>query len=80
MLEVDEFKEIFKLTSLPHEDEYETLSGFVMVSLGRVPQTADHFEWHGLRFEIIDMDGRRVDKVLVTTLPHRSVTAEHNPK
>ena len=80
MLEVDEFKEIFKLTSLPHEDEYETLSGLVMVSLGRVPQTADHFEWHGLRFEIIDMDGRRVDKVLVTTLPHRSMTAENNPK
>ena len=80
MLEVDEFKEIFKLTGLPHEEEYETLSGFVMVSLGRVPQTADHFEWHGLRFEIIDMDGRRVDKVLVTTLPHRSVTAEPSTK
>ena len=80
MLEVDEFKEIFKLTSLPHEDEYETLSGFVMVSLGHVPQTADHFEWHGLRFEIIDMDGRRVDKVLVTTLPHRPITAEPNSK
>ncbi|MEO5886647.1 MAG: hemolysin family protein [Anaerolineales bacterium] len=80
MLEVDEFKEIFKLTGLPHEEEYETLSGFVMMSLGRVPQTADHFEWHGLRFEIIDMDGRRVDKVLVTTLPHRPVTAEHNAK
>jgi len=69
MLEVDEFKEIFKLDALPHEDEYETLSGFMMVSLGRVPQAADHFEWHGLRFEVIDMDGRRVDKVLVTTLP-----------
>lgn len=80
MLEVDEFKEIFKLTGLPHEEEYETLSGFVMVSLGRVPQAADHFEWHGLRFEIIDMDGRRVDKVLVTTLPHRPVAAEHNAK
>lgn len=80
MLEVDEFKEIFKLTGLPHEEEYETLSGFVMVSLGRVPQTADHFEWHGLRFEIIDMDGRRVDKVLVTTLPHRPITADHNTK
>ena len=37
MLEVDEFKEIFKLPTLPHEDEYETLSGFVMLSLGRVP-------------------------------------------
>jgi putative hemolysin len=71
MLEVDEFKDIFKLKVLPHEDEYETLSGFVMVSLGRVPQTADQFEWHELRFEVIDMDGRRVDKVLVTTLPQR---------
>ncbi|GAB1471889.1 hemolysin family protein [Chloroflexota bacterium] len=66
MLEMDEFKEIFELTSLPHEGEYETLSGFVMTSLGRLPQTADHFEWNNLRFEVVDMDGRRVDKVLVT--------------
>lgn len=71
MLEIDEFKEIFHLENLPHEDEYETLSGFMMVSLGRVPQTADHFEWHNLRFEVIDMDGRRVDKVLVTISPAR---------
>jgi magnesium and cobalt exporter, CNNM family len=76
MLEVDEFKEIFNLKLLPHEDEYETLSGFVMVSLGRMPQSADQFEWNGLRLEVIDMDGRRVDKVLVTTLPQKSVTKE----
>lgn len=76
MLEVDEFKEIFNLSALPHEDEYETLSGFVMMSLGRVPQTSDQFEWHGLNFEVIDMDGRRVDKVLVTTLPQKPLTAE----
>ena len=76
MLEVDEFKEIFNLNALPHEDEYETLSGFIMVSLGRVPQTADHFEWHGFRFEVIDMDGRRVDKVLVSTLPQSPLTQE----
>jgi putative hemolysin len=76
MLEVDEFKEIFNLPTLPHEDEYETLSGFVMLSLGRVPQSADQFEWHGLRFEVIDMDGRRVDKVLVTTLPQRPLAVE----
>jgi putative hemolysin len=69
MLEVDEFKEIFGFTTLPHEDEYETLSGFVMTSLGRVPQAADNFEWNGYRFEVMDMDGRRVDKVLVMTLP-----------
>jgi putative hemolysin len=74
MLEVDEFKEIFNLDSLPHEDEYETLSGFMMVSIGRVPQTADRFEWHDLRFEVMDMDGRRVDKVLVTALPPKATS------
>jgi putative hemolysin len=74
MLEVDEFKEIFNLDSLPHEDEYETLSGFMMVSIGRVPQTADRFEWHDLRFEVMDMDGRRVDKVLVTALPPKTAS------
>ena len=78
MLEVDEFKEIFQLPILPHEDEYETLSGFVMVSLGRVPQPTDRFEWHGLKFEVMDMDGRRVDKVLVTTLPQRPATPEES--
>ena len=71
MLEVDNFKEIFKVDILPHEDEYETLSGFVMISLGRVPQAADHFDWNDLRFEVVDMDGHRVDKVLVTTQPPR---------
>lgn len=69
MLEIDEFKEIFNFNILPHENEYETLSGFVMTSLGRVPQAADNFEWNNFRFEVMDMDGRRVDKVLVTALP-----------
>ena len=75
-LEIDEFKDIFDLPVLPHEDQYETLSGFVMVSLGRVPQVTDHFEWNSFNFEIIDMDGRRVDKVLVTTLPQKPLTLE----
>ncbi|MBK9926664.1 MAG: HlyC/CorC family transporter [Anaerolineales bacterium] len=80
MLEVDEFKEIFDLKALPHEDEYETLSGFVMMSLGRVPQVTDHFEWNKYNFEVIDMDGRRVDKVLVTTLQQKPLTQEPRPK
>lgn len=71
LLPVDDFKDIFKVDDMPHESEYESLSGFVMMSLGRVPQATDHFEWNGLRFEVMDMDGRRVDKVLVTTLPSR---------
>jgi putative hemolysin len=78
MLEIDEFKEIFDLPPLPHESEYETLSGFIMMSLGRLPQSTDRFEWHGLNFEVIDMDGRRVDKVLVTTLPSRAAAPEQN--
>jgi len=78
MLEVDEFKEIFSLPMLPHESEYETLSGFVMMSLGRLPQPTDRFEWHGLNFEVVDMDGRRVDKVLVTTIPQRASAPEES--
>ncbi len=80
MLEIDEFKEIFDFHALPHEDEYETLSGFVMMSLGRVPQVTDHFEWNSYSFEIMDMDGRRVDKVLVTTLPQKPLTLEPRGK
>lgn len=68
MLQVEDFKEIFNLRHLPDEDEYETLSGFVMLHLGRVPRASDRFEWNGLNFEVMDMDGKRVDKVLVTTI------------
>ena len=40
-----------------------------MARLGRVPKTADVFDWGGMRFEVMDMDGRRIDKVLVTKRP-----------
>jgi putative hemolysin len=76
MLAVDEFKEIFNVRKLPDEEQYETLGGFVMVTLGRVPLAADMFEWNGLRFEVMDMDDKRVDKVLVTTLPARPAAKE----
>ncbi|MBC7812863.1 MAG: HlyC/CorC family transporter [Burkholderiales bacterium] len=68
---VDEFKELFNIKALPEEDEgdYYTLGGFVMTQQGRVPAVADQFEWNGLRFEVVDMDGNRVDKVLVEQLP-----------
>lgn len=65
MMEIDNFKEIFNVNNLPDEDEYETLGGFMMLQLGKVPQAADRFVWNDLSFEVIDMDGKRVDKVLV---------------
>lgn len=69
---VDRFKQAIELEEqLPEEDSgsYNTLAGFVMLQLGRVPQVADHFEWDGLRMEVVDMDRNRVDRVLVTRLP-----------
>ncbi|HWP22679.1 MAG TPA: hemolysin family protein [Candidatus Binatia bacterium] len=70
MLSVDEFKEIFHLASLPGEkrDAYQTLGGFVFTRMGRIPAVSDAFEWNGLRFEVVDMDGKRIDKVLVSEL------------
>lgn len=61
----------FGLDGLPEDEAgaYHTIGGFVMARLGRVPKTADQFEWGGMRFEVMDMDGRRIDKVLVTRKP-----------
>jgi len=60
---------------------YHTLAGFVMARLGHVPRAADSFDWNGLRFEVVDMDGRRVDKVMVTrvTSPQSPPTAHPTP-
>jgi putative hemolysin len=76
MLPNDELMEIFNLRHLPDEEEYETLGGFVLLHLGRIPKPADQFEWGGLCFEVMDMDGNRVDKVLVTTLPAKQPQEE----
>jgi putative hemolysin len=76
MLPNDEFKEIFNLRHLPAEEEYETLGGFVMLQMGRIPQAADQFDWNGLCFEVMDMDGKRVDKVLVTSIQTKPPASE----
>lgn len=67
MITIDKLKEAFKLGPLPGEERgsYQTLGGFVISQLGRIPSAADYFEWDGLRFEVMDMDGNRVDKILV---------------
>lgn len=64
---MEEVAEHFGLDNLPEDERgtYQTIGGFVMARLGRVPKASDHFEWGGMRFEVMDMDGRRIDKVLV---------------
>ncbi len=70
-LSIEEMVDKLELNDLPEDEEgsFQTVGGFVMVRLGEVPHAGDHFEWGGFRFEVMDMDGRRVDKVLVTPLP-----------
>ncbi len=71
-LATSDLKELLGLTTgLPHEGEaeYQTLGGFVVTQFGRIPAAGDHFDWAGWRFEVVDMDHRRVDKVLVGKAP-----------
>lgn len=81
MLSLDKFKEIFDLDELEDEDKgnFHTLGGFVMLRLGRVPVVADRFEWEGLRFEVMDMDRHRVDKMLVSRVPNVDPQEEKSP-
>ncbi len=70
MLSIDEFFELFaiKEVSTEHRGSYQTLGGFVITHLGRIPTASDYFEWQGLRIEVVDMDGNRVDKVLAAPM------------
>ena len=67
-LPVNQLKQTLQFKQLPGEEDggFQTLGGFLMTRLGRVPAVADHVEAGGWRFEVMDMDRRREDKVLVT--------------
>jgi len=69
-LSIEDLAESLDLTDLPIADErdYNSLAGLVMAQLGRVPQVGESVEWRGLRIEVIDMDGARIDKLLVSRL------------
>lgn len=67
-----ELKTLLSLDAmLPNEAsaEFQTLGGFVVTQFGRIPAAGDYFDWSGWRFEVVDMDKRRVDKVLVAKAP-----------
>jgi putative hemolysin len=70
LIVIDQLKEILDISELPGEDRlaYKTLSGFVMSQLGHIPKTGAKFSFDGYAFEVMDMDGRRVDRVLVSKI------------
>ena len=61
LLDAEEFAERIGVRILP-EEGYQTVGGMVMARLGRVPEAGDRFEWKGFSYEVVDMDGHRVDK------------------
>uniref|UniRef100_UPI00313ED746 hemolysin family protein n=1 Tax=Cupriavidus sp. OTU4895 TaxID=3043852 RepID=UPI00313ED746 len=71
LIPIPELKDRTGIRVVPEEDKerYHTLSGMLLLLLGRLPQTADTVEWDGWKFEIIDMDGKRIDKVLASRIP-----------
>lgn len=79
LIPVPELKDVLDLKSVPDEamGRYNTLAGMLMLLLGRLPREGDLAEWQGWRFEIVDMDGRRIDKVLVSRAD-RSTAAKNS--
>lgn len=78
LIPTPELKDRLGLKNLPDEERgrYNTLAGMIMLLLGRLPRTADTVEWGGWHFEVVDLDGKRVDKVLVT----RTHFTEEDPR
>ncbi len=70
LIPAPELKDRLEIKNLPDEDRgrYNTLAGLVMLLLGRLPRVTDVVEWHGWRFEVVDMDGKRIDKILASRL------------
>ncbi|AFV22481.1 hemolysin [Methanolobus psychrophilus R15] len=64
---IEKLKDILSVDSFPQEEQgyYRTIAGLMMLTLQRIPKTGDHVEISGLRYEVVDMDGNKVDKVLV---------------
>jgi putative hemolysin len=79
-MDIEDLKTRFGFGSLPGEEDgdFETLGGFVLDRFAHIPAVGEQFEWGGWRFEVVDMDRRRVDKVLLTEVPARSGTTPAN--
>ena len=75
---VPELKDRLQLRSVPEEERgrYHTLSGMMMLLTGRLPKVADTIEWQDWKFEIVDMDGKTIDKVLACRLSDESMKAD----
>jgi len=63
---VEDVKRALELESLPHEENYQTIAGFLMFQLKKIPKRTDSVEFAGYKFEVVDIDNYRIDQILVT--------------
>lgn len=67
-MSIDDVERLLGAGNMRSGDDYTTLAGFALAQLGHLPTTGEHFRWRSMRFEVVDMDGRRIDKLLVQRL------------
>lgn len=81
MIPIPELKDRLKLQEAPEEEKgrYHTLSGMMMWLLGHLPHTGDSAQWEEWRLEVVDLDGKRVDKVLASHVPEPTHTKHVKP-
>lgn len=80
---LDRFRDIMESgVRFPEEANgtYHTLAGFVLTQLGHIPEAAEHFEWDEFRFEVMDMDRQRIDRLLVSRIPKAETPLIEEPQ
>lgn len=69
MSPIEEVEALVGMKNMKGDGDFHTLAGFLLNHFGHVPTAAEHFHWRGIRFEVVDMDGRRIDKVMIQRDP-----------
>lgn len=72
---IEDVLHVLKISGFPHFEEYDTLAGFLIVMLRRIPRRTDSVVWDGYKFEVMDVDSYRIDQVLVTHIGHETAAS-----
>jgi putative hemolysin len=80
LYDIDDFKAKFSIDELPDEDHdhYQTMGGFLTSYFGYIPKAGEHIDWQDFTFEVVDMDGARIDKIMITKKSAEEVSAAAN--
>ena len=76
---IDDVERVFDFGQLPEDETYETLAGFMMYMLRKIPKLTDHIEYGGYRFEVIDVERHRIDQILVTKIGSKDEDKKPEP-